>query len=173
MPRKKEGAASPPKLRPPMVEIFAARQKRRKTLADSWPDFLTSQFGTIWFLNLNVIFFAAWIVINLGFIPGVPVFDPYPFGMLTMCVSLEAIFLSTIVLISQKRAAEVDDLREEVDLQVNIQAEREITRVLHMLDAIHRKLGIRRGKQANDEWMREDLDLDALENRVKEVIRGR
>ena len=83
-------------------------------------DTLTAVFGSMPFLLLNVAWFVVWIVINVGLIPGIEPFDPFPFGFLTMVVSLEAIALAIIVLMSQNRSAKILDLREEVDLQVNI-----------------------------------------------------
>lgn len=114
----------------------------RRTQSDRVADGLTSMFGTTAFFFVNAIFFTLWMSINSGLISAIPVFDPYPFNFLTMVVSLEAIFLSIFVLISQNRASRLGDLREEVDLHLNIQAEEEITRVLIMLDQIHDKLGL-------------------------------
>ena len=167
---RKQTDAPRPAAQPPVAQIFASRLKHRQRMFDGWPDYLTSHFGTIWFLNLNVVFFAAWILVNLGLIPGMPVFDPYPFGMLTMCVSLEAIVLSIAVLISQNRDAKIADLREEIDFQVNVQAEREITHMIRMLSAVQRKLGIREKKDAELEWMKTELDLQALEKRIRNEI---
>jgi uncharacterized membrane protein len=68
----------------------------------------------------------------LGLIPGLQPFDPFPFGLLTMVVSLEAIGLAIIVLISQNRASRIDDLREEIDLQINTVAEEEVTKIIQL-----------------------------------------
>lgn len=116
--------------------------KQNQSWADNVADFLTLSFGTTAFLSLNALFFLGWILINAGVVPGVRIFDPFPYGLLTMAVSLEAIFLSIIVLISQNRASRIADLREELDLKINIQAENEITKVLNILDEIHDHLGL-------------------------------
>jgi uncharacterized membrane protein len=79
-----------------------------------------------------MIWFAIWITWNLGLIPGLQPFDPFPFGLLTMVVSLEAIGLAIIVLISQNRASRIDDLREEIDLQINTVAEEEVTKIIQL-----------------------------------------
>ncbi len=115
---------------------------QNKTVGERLSDLFTRFFGTVWFLYVNVIFFVVWIVLNGGFIPGFHVFDPFPFSFLTMFVSLEAIFLSIIVLMSQNRASEMADIREELDLRINIRAEEEITRIVSMLDEIHDHLGL-------------------------------
>ena len=79
---------------------------------------------------------------NTGLIQGIEPFDPYPFGFLTMMVSLEAIILAIVVLISQNRARQIEDLREEVDLQVDIITEQELTKVAHMIALLLEKNGI-------------------------------
>jgi uncharacterized membrane protein len=87
---------------------------------------------------LHVVWFSVWIIINL---PALGIeFDPYPFGLLTMIVSLEAIFLSTFVLISQNRQALHADKRAKLDLQVNVISEREITKLMELVSDIHEHL---------------------------------
>lgn len=173
MPRRKTQRKEHAQLHPPLARLYASRVQlhRHKRLSDRWPDFLTTRFGTIWFFNVNALFFVGWIVVNLGLIPGIPPFDAYPFGMLTMVVSLEAIFLSIIVLISQNRAARIADLREEVDFQVNVQAEREITEIIRMLDGIQHNLGIEHDNP-DSKWMQSELDLRELERRIEREIAG-
>ncbi len=114
----------------------------KKTTSDRLSDFLTAFFGTSWFLIVNAAFFCIWITVNSGLVTGIPMFDPFPYGLLTMIVSLEAIFLSIIVLISQNRAGKNADLREELDLRINIKTEEEVTRMINMLDEIHDHLGL-------------------------------
>lgn len=95
------------------------------------------------FLGINVLWFSVWIPVNLNLIPGITAFDPFPFGLLTMIVSLEAIILAIIVLISQNREENIANLREEIDLQVNIITEQEITKVLQLLTLLLKEKGIR------------------------------
>jgi uncharacterized membrane protein len=104
-------------------------------------DGITTFSGRMSFLYLHTIWFGVWIIVNLGW-TGFNPFDPYPFGLLTMIVSLEAIFLATFVLISQNRTAAEADHRADLDLQINLLTEHEITRVLRLLDAIGRKLEV-------------------------------
>ena len=106
-------------------------------------DNLTVFCGSSFFLVLNTLIFLAWIIINLGWIPGVVPFDPFPYGLLTMIVSLEAIFLSIFVLISQNRSAQISTVREEVHLQVDLTAEKEITKILQVLAEMREKMGIK------------------------------
>jgi uncharacterized membrane protein len=103
---------------------------------------LISRFaGSMPFIVVHAIWFAIWTFWNLDWL-GLKPFDPFPFGLLTMVVSLEAIFLSTFVLLSQNREAQVADRRAELDLQINLLSEYEITQALKLLDAVCDKLGI-------------------------------
>jgi uncharacterized membrane protein len=112
-----------------------------RTVQERLADAITSFSGSMVFVYLHILWFGAWLLVNTGRV-GIPPFDPFPYGLLTMIVSLEAIFLSTFVLISQNRFSDEADRRAELDLQIGLLAEHEITRVLQMLDAIQDKLGI-------------------------------
>src|SRR3990167_9626504 len=101
-----------PERRHQFYHAFEAKALRSRSVLTQLADYLTAIFGSTTFLFLNALFFTLWIAVNLGKIPGVPVFDPYPFGLLTMIVSLEAIFLSIFVLVSQNRSSYVNALRE-------------------------------------------------------------
>lgn len=103
---------------------------KASTLGERLSDLLTRVAGDIRFVYFSVIWFFTWIVLNTRIIPGLEPFDPFPFGLLTMVVSLEAIFLSLFVLISQNRQAERDKVRNDIEYDVNIKAEIEI-RGLH------------------------------------------
>ena len=91
------------------------------------------------FLLINVLWFIGWIVINT-FNLGLREFDPYPFGLLTMIVSLEAIFLSCFVLISQNRQAEKDRVRSDIEYEVNIKAELEVAHLHEKTDRIYTEM---------------------------------
>jgi uncharacterized membrane protein len=93
--------------------------------------------GSMTFLLLNAAVFAIWIIINLEIIPGLSAFDPYPFGFLTMSVSLEAIFLSIIVLLSQNLQAARERLRNDIEYEVNLKAELEIGQLHDRLGKLH------------------------------------
>ena len=151
--------------------LFALSTSRTRSTSEKLADLLTDSFGTIGFFTLNAAVFFGWLVWNSGWIPALPVFDPYPFGMLTMVVSLEAIFLSVIVLISQNRAAKIADLREEVDLQVNIAAEQEVTQILRMIERIEKKLLVKEADAATITRMKEVLDLVDLEKKVVQELK--
>ncbi len=146
---------------------FKAKMDQRRTIGDKFADLMTESFGTVNFFIFNAIFFAGWIIINLGWIPFIPAVDPYPFGLLTNIVSLEAIFLAIIVLISQNRAAKIADLREEVDLQINVYAEQEITKILNVLDSIHDHLGLPPEDDEELTRMKLPINLDQIEEELE------
>lgn len=125
---------------------------------------MTKIFGSIGFFTINFLLFAGWIFVNIGWIPGVEIFDPFPFGLLTTAVSLEAIFLAIIVLISQNRASKVADLREEIDLHIDIINEQETTKALHLLVLICKKEGIDIGQDKTLKEMLRTIDMDKIEN---------
>jgi uncharacterized membrane protein len=124
------------------VRSLKANADSKRSYAEKFADWITSASGSISFLVVNVFVFAGWILANVGAIPGITPFDPYPFGFLTMCVSLEAIVLAIIVLISQNRDARIGDIREEIDLNINRIAETEITQIIKMLSLVLEKQGI-------------------------------
>ena len=95
--------------------------------------------GSMQFLIINGLWFAVWIAINI-FPLGLPQFDPFPFGLLTMIVSLEAIFLSCFVLISQNRQAAKDKIRSDIEYDVNIKAELEVAHLHEKVDHIHEQM---------------------------------
>ena len=92
--------------------------------------------GSMSFLAIHGVWFIVWIVLNTGSV-GLTAFDPYPYGLLTMIVSLEAIFLSCIVLISQNRQAEKDRIRSDIEYEVNVKAELEVAHLHEKTDRIH------------------------------------
>jgi uncharacterized membrane protein len=104
-------------------------------------DAITFFSGRMIFAYIHIVWFGIWIMLNTGWF-GLRAFDPFPYGLLTMIVSLEAIFLSTFVLISQNRLSEETERRADLDLHIGLLTEHELTRVLQMLDAIQDKLGI-------------------------------
>lgn len=120
------------------LRLKAARERGAQ---DRIADVITSFSGRMVFVYLHIAWFSAWILLNTGHL-GIAPFDPFPYGLLTMIVSLEAIFLSTFVLISQNRLSAETERRADLDLHIGLLTEHELTRALHMLDAIQDKLGI-------------------------------
>jgi uncharacterized membrane protein len=117
-------------------------EDKARTLSQRISDRITSFSGSMLFLWLHVGWFGLWILLNIGILrlPRISEFDPFPFGLLTMIVSLEAIFLSTFVLISQNRMAKLAEQRSELDLHVNLLAEQKSAKTLEMLDQMAKQL---------------------------------
>ncbi len=139
----------------------AARGRQEKAA-----DWLTLFSGTMIFVYIHGAWFIVWMLLNAG-VAGLPTFDPFPFGLLTMMVSLEAIFLSTFVLISQNRSAALADRRSDLDLQTNLLTEHEITRVLRLTKAVSDHLGLR---VDDDEAELVELEKDVGPDEIEEEL---
>jgi len=127
--------------------IAAIAEMQRKDGAARKPqerfsDLITRFSGSTVFVFIHMVWFGLWILLNVNLIPipYVSEFDPFSFGLLTMVVSLEAIFLSTFVLISQNRMAGLSEKRAELDLQVNMLAEQKAAKTLELLEHIAQQL---------------------------------
>lgn len=107
-----------------------------RTTVQKAADWVAMFAGSIPFLLLHVAWFGVWLSVNSLKIPGIPQFDPFPFGFLTLAVSLEAIFLSVFVLLSQNRQAEKDRVRSDIEYDVNLKAELEIVQLHEKIDRL-------------------------------------
>src|SRR5262249_41992971 len=112
-------------------------------LEDKLADRITSFAGTMNFVYIHSLWFGVWIVINLGLLGAGFAFDKFPFGLLTLIVSLEAIFLSTFVMISQNRQAVAAEVRSELDYKTDVKAEKEIDIIMKTLERIAEKQGVK------------------------------
>lgn len=125
------------------------------------------------FLVVHAIVFIVWIAWNIPG-SGFERFDPYPFGMLTTIVSLEAIFLSIFVLMTQSRESHIGELREELTLQVNLKIEEEMTKTLHLVAGLYSRLGLQLADDPELRAMLEPLNPSAIEEeltaQIKEAI---
>ena len=149
-----------------IVRTFRSKFNSNRKWYDRFADFMTEKFGTVGFFVFNLICFLIWVVWNN--IPGLPQFDPYPHNFLTMVVSLEAIVLSIIVLISQNRQSLIADMREEIDFNVNVRSEEEITKILNMLDKIHDHLGLDNEDDQELISMKQKTDIDEMETEIEQ-----
>jgi CRP/FNR family cyclic AMP-dependent transcriptional regulator len=111
-----------------------------RTVVMKVADWIADFSGSMPFLILNAVLFFVWIILNVDLIPGLKAFDPFPFGLLTMWVSLEAIFLSIFVLISQNRQAQKDRIRSDVEYDVNLKAELEIAHLHEKVDRMQAEI---------------------------------
>lgn len=102
--------------------------------------FIARFCGSMPFVGVHVAIFSAWLLVNS--VPALPHFDPYPFTILTLVVSLEAIFLSAFILISQNHELRISERRNQLDLQINLLTEQENTKMLQILERIANKVGV-------------------------------
>lgn len=140
---------------------------QRRCLSDKMADAVAAFVGSVPFVVVHVVWFVIWVAINRGWVPFLQPFDPYPFALLCMIVSLEGVLLSTFVLIKQNRMSQRADHRGHLDLQVNLLSEKEITKVIQMLERISSRLGIR--DQVVDSEVQELENTTAVENLSRQL----
>jgi uncharacterized membrane protein len=138
---------------------------------------ITAFAGSMVFVYIHLLLFGGWILLNSGLIAAIEPWDPFPFVMLAMAASVEAIFLSTFVLIGQKRMTRLSERRAELDLQINLLAEHEITRLIMLTDAIARHLGVPIHRGPGFEDLKQNVDpdqvlreIDKAERQIEEPI---
>lgn len=152
-----------------IIQSFEAKELKKRSWSVRLADDLTETFGSLMFLGINVFLFVFWILANSGKIPGLAIFDPFPYPLMTTVVSLEAIILTLIVLMSQNRQSFISNLREEIDMQVNIASEREITKILQILVKIIEKQGIKLNDNELEEMLKA-IEVSYLERKLEEQL---
>jgi uncharacterized membrane protein len=144
-------------------------QMRRRTTADRIASGIARFCGSMTFVWIHVAVFALWIGYNT--MPGTARFDPYPFTFLTLVVSLEAIFLSTFILISQNYDMRISERRNQLDLQINLLAEQENTKILQVLELIAKKVGAHIEDDAQIRALEEATRPDSLVRQIEDAYR--
>jgi uncharacterized membrane protein len=139
-----------------------------RTLSDRVGDAIAGFAGSMPFVGLHLLWFGCWIAINSGKV-GVRPFDPYPFIFLSMMVSLEAVLLSTFVLMKQNRMSRRGEQRDHLNLQIDLLSEKEITKMLQMQRMICERLGIRL-RDDEVEQLSEDTAVEALARDLSEKL---
>ena len=151
-------------------QSLAAHHAAQRSTIERAADRLTKAAASTPFLVVHVVWFAAWVLANTGFF-GIRPFDPFPFGLLTLVVSLEAIFLSIFVLMAQSRESAVAELREEVSLQVVLRMEEEVTKTLQLVAGLYTRLGHQVGDDPELRVMLGPLDADRIERELIDQIK--
>ena len=141
----------------------------KKTSTDSIVENLTTTIGTLWFLSAIALLIISWILINSRIFLGIESFDPYPYPFLMMIVQFFAIFLTITILISQNRQARIAEVHQRMDLEINVRAEHEITKILHMLEALHLEHGISTDDHELDQML-EKTDIIEIKEEVEKII---
>jgi uncharacterized membrane protein len=147
-------------------------EERKRTTQERLSDAITRFTGSLRFVYIHAFLFGSWIIWNLGWIPGLPLFDP-SFVVLAMVASVEAIFLSTFVLISQNRMQAQAEKRAELDLQISLLAEHEITQLMTVVDAVARRLGVELPGNSDIEEVKLDVDPRAVLNAIEHEASAR
>lgn len=160
------GCVAPAAANVSAVAKLEAEHLLTRSLGERAADFIARVAGSGWCLVAHAVWFTVWIVVNLNVVTGIPVFDPYPFQALTTAVSLEAIFLTLFVLISQNRMTRQADRRAHLDLQVNLLAEQEGTATLRLLRRLCERFDIPPEPAADDRELERATDLQRLASEV-------
>lgn len=142
----------------------AAKEERTRT--DRVAEAIANFCGSMTFVWVHVVWFGIWVLINV--IPRLPHIDPFPFTFLTLVVSLEAIFLSTFILISQNHDAKISERRNHLDLQINLLSEQENTHMLMILRAIAEKVGANIDGDEQVQALSEETKPQKLVKQIKE-----
>ncbi len=132
--------------------------------------FAIGKAGSVPFVGLHLIGFTAWIAANLGGIHGVEPFDPFPFGLLTVIVSLEAIFLALLLLMAQNRMTREADKRALLDLQINLLAEQESTKTLATLQKIAAHMGLELENDREAKQLARKTNVGALAEELEKQL---
>lgn len=140
-----------------------------RTTAERVADWIANFSGSLKFIVIHLIVYGMWILINTGVIPFGRRFDPFPFLLLSVVVSLEAIFLSTFVLIKQNRMSKRADQRAHLDLQINLLTECEMTLMLQMLQKIATRLGVRAPEEQIEQFV-EETSIEDLAKELREKL---
>lgn len=174
---KRSGEHTPPKVCADDLTRENVQSMRRveeaalanRSRADRMAAFIARFCGSMPFVWLHVLAFASWITVNAW--PGLAHWDPYPFTFLTLVVSLEAIFLSSFILISQNYELRISDRRNQLDLQINLLTEQENTKMIQMLERIAKKVGADNGSDPDVRILKEDTDPEKLVAQIEQAQR--
>lgn len=141
-----------------------------KTRTDHIAVWIIKVLGSMKFLVIFILIFTVWIAWNLSFYFNSKPFDPFPFPVLQMVVSLFAIILSVSVLINQNRQGKIEKIKQEVEFEVNVRAENEITKILNLLHEIHQQLGLNSNEDIELEKMKETIDIKQIHQAIEEFV---
>src|SRR5437588_4343300 len=144
-----------------------AREEEQATFEERLAGRITKFTGSMGFVYMHLAVFGLWIAVNVGIVPGIQEFDP-SFVILAMAASVEAIFLSTFVLISQNRMAAAEAKRAELDLQISLLAEHEVTKLVALVSAIAARMGIKTEVDPELDELKQDVAPDVVLDEIEE-----
>jgi uncharacterized membrane protein len=143
------------------------REQVTATLEERVAEAITRFTGSMRFVYLHLVLFGLWILVNLGVLPGVPKFDP-SLVILAMVASVEAIFLSTFILISQNRITAAADKRADLDLQISLLSEHEVTKLIALVSSIADRMGVRTEVDPEVDELKQDVAPEAVLDEIEE-----
>jgi len=152
------------------IAKLEAEFNRRRTRSDRVADGISDFSGTMTFVAIHAVLISTWILLNLRTVPGIKPWDPFPFMLLSAVLSIEAIFLSTFVLMKQSRMSRRADERAHLDLQINLLAEREMTLVLQMLQSITEGMGVAAPSRQEVRELAKETSVEAVANELQKAM---
>ena len=161
-----------PQLNPVLERNIASMRKRRaateqqRSAVTRVVDHISDFAGSLLFIAINLAIVAAWVIVNLGLISSIKPFDPSFVGLGT-AVSTESLILSAFILISQNKSAAMERRRAELDVQIGLLAEHEITRLIHITTAISEHLGITVPKEEEVETLKAEVAPDEVLDKLE------
>jgi uncharacterized membrane protein len=154
------------------IEVLRRRREEEEATAglqERLAAAITRFSGSMRFVYAHALIYGFWIIANLGFIPGLRPWDP-TFVVLAMVASVEAIFLSTFILITQNRMAAAADRRAELDVQISLLAEAEITKLMELVSGIAERLNVPAGEHDEIEEMKRQVAPEAVLDAIEEGV---
>jgi uncharacterized membrane protein len=148
-----------------LIHELEESAKQERTRSDFVAEAIANFCGSMTFVWVHVVWFGAWVLINIT--PGIPHLDPFPFTFLTLVVSLEAIFLSTFILISQNHDTRISERRNHLDLQINLLSEQENTKMIAILQAIAAKVGAQLSQDPHLQALSEETEPERLVQQIE------
>jgi len=146
----------------------------RRSVSERLADTVGAFVGSLTFVVIHLVLVAGWVVVNTGRIPGVKPFDPWPFSLLGVIVAVEAVVLSSFIIMRQNRMMRRGEQREHLNLQINLLAEKEITAVLQLVRALCTHMGLQ--SIAADKDIRElsqKTSIESLHQKLEDRLPGK
>ena len=158
----------------PHIDYIAKQEKdflEQRTLAERAGDSVAGFAGSIFFVIIHSLLLLIWVAVNHGVVHRIRPFDPYPFSLLAMIVAVEAVFLSSFILMRQNRMTKRAERRDHLNLQVDLIAEKEITKLLQMVRAICGQMGLTHVIEDNElRELSQHTSVEGLSQRLEDTL---
>lgn len=155
------------------VELIARLEEdalHQRSMTEWISDTLVKRIGTLSFVVVHLVAIGVWFAANLGLVPHVRPFDPFPFGILALVVSAEGVFLAIFILVSQNRMSRQADRRAHLDLQISLLSEQEMTTVLEMLQRLCDHFHLSSKSREEVERLMQKTDVHELASELEEKL---